>query len=183
MESMQQIPPTPGDPGAASDAAILAAHQKVASPVPELAEAIAKGYEPHDIRLRGTFIFMGSLVVTVLLVLLIVWGIMGAMVAHDREQDPVASPVAIDRPDVPEPLQPSIQHDTLDRQDMEAMREETQKVLTSSGTTSTGRRYIDIKDAITRVLPLLPIRPSVSTGHAEISSAESAQARAASVQP
>src|SRR5579862_7276473 len=91
-----------------------------------LAEAIAKGYEPHDLKLRGVFVFMGVLALTLVVVLAAIYAIMMALVDHDRSQDVVGSPVVIKMPPVYAPLQPSLgyngdhdnDHDWLDQDDM-----------------------------------------------------------------
>lgn len=129
---------------------------------PELKDAIAHGYEPHDIGLRGVFFFLIGLVVTVIISLLLVYGIMNLFVEYDRHSDPVASPVVIEHGPIPYPLQPSYNHDVVDRQEMAAMRKNTQKILSSSGTLG-DRRFIPIDQAIDQVLPLLPIKPTGAT--------------------
>jgi hypothetical protein len=127
---------------------------------PELADSLAHGYERHDIGLRGIFNFVIGLILTMVLVLLLIYGVMELFVEHDRQSDPIASPIVVVHAPAPMPLQPSIEHNTVDRQDMQAMREETQKILDSSGVSPTGRRFISIDQAIEQVLPLLPIQPS-----------------------
>lgn len=130
---------------------------------PELADSLAHGYERHDIGLRGIFNFLIGLILTMVLVLLLIYGVLELFVDHDRQSDPIASPIVVEHGPVPEPLQPSVSHDLVDWQDLQAMREQTQKILSSSGTTSTGRRHISIDDAMDHVLPLLPIHPSGGT--------------------
>ena len=127
---------------------------------PELADSIAHGYERHDIGLRGIFNFLIGLIFTMVLTLLLIYGVMELFVQHDRESDPIASPIIVAHEPAPHPLQPSVEHNALDREDMQAMRDETQKILASSGVSPTGRRYIDIDQAIDKVLPMLPIQPS-----------------------
>jgi hypothetical protein len=147
---------TPGNHGASG-----ARPEKMS---PDLAHAVAVGYEPHDIALRGVFIFLVSLAVISVVVLIIVWAGMMGFVKFDRQFDPTASPVVI-KPETPsEPLQPSWNHNSFDREDMQAMREETQRILSSTGTSPTGRRYIDIDSAMAQVLPQLPVRQAVEPG-------------------
>ena len=145
-------PPTPSDHPAATPAAIASAHAKVLRPTPELAEAMERGYEPKDISLRGIFIFLGSLVVTLVVVLFFIYGIMMALLDHDRSHDPLGTAMAVTRPEVYAPLQPSIGHPTEDWQDMIDMRQQTQAILNGSGTTATGRRYMPIADAMTKLI-------------------------------
>ena len=127
---------------------------------PELADSLAHGYERHDIALRGIFNFLIGLLLTVAMSLLLVYGVMELFVEHDRQSDPIASPVVVEHGEAPHPLQPSVEHNTFDREDMQAMRDETQKILAFNGTTPAGRRCISIDQAIDKVLPLLPIQPS-----------------------
>jgi hypothetical protein len=153
-------PSSPTDQPAASAAAVAGAHGKIDHPTPDLAEAMARGFEPRDINLRGLFIFLGTLIVALVVVLFAIYGIMKALVDHDRTHDPLGTPVSISQRDVYAPLQPSIGHPTEDWQDMETMRAQTQAVLSSSGISpTTGRRYITIADAMDKVLPLLVISP------------------------
>ena len=124
---------------------------------PDLAEAIQRGYEPKDINLRGLFIFLGTLVVTLVVVLAAIYGILMAMVEYDRSRDPLGTPVSIVRPDLYAPLQPSVSHNTLDTDDMAAMRERNQEVLMHPSLA----RQMPIAQAIDVVLPLLVTRPAV----------------------
>jgi hypothetical protein len=144
MAHSKDMPHTPSDPATS----------------PELADSLAHGYERHDIGLRGIFNFLIGLILTMVLVLLLIYGVLELFVEHDRQSDPIASPIVVEHGPVPEPLQPSISHDLIDWQDMQAMREQTQKILSSSGVTSTGRRHIPITQAMDLVLPMLPIHPS-----------------------
>jgi hypothetical protein len=164
MESMEHNL-TPGsdtpDDGMSTPEVVAGARARIASPTPDLAQALDKGYEPHDINLRGIGIFLVGLVVTSILVLLMCWGIQEGLVDFDRAGDPIASPVTIDHAPVPQPLQPSWQHNSFDREDMQAMRQETMAVLNSSGTDpKSGRRWIPIDDAMDKALNMLPIQAS-----------------------
>jgi hypothetical protein len=127
-------------------------------------EAVAAGYEPHDLRLRGVFVFVGVLAVTLLVVLAFIYAVMMALVDHDRSHDAISSPITVTLPPVYAPLQPSREHPTLDADDMFAMRQKAQADLAASGISSTGRRYISINAAMDKVIAmnLLPIRPVVS---------------------
>ena len=135
------------------------------------AEAIAKGYEPHDIGLRGVIVFIVGLVITLVVVLAFIYAVMMAMADSDRSADTIASPVKVNLPQVYAPLQPSLgfygehdrDHDVLDAQDMFLMRERTQQALTSQGTTASGRRYISIASAIDLVVDkkLLVSKPAI----------------------
>jgi hypothetical protein len=163
------MPDTPASAAAmsADHAATAAARAKIAASDPELAEAIKKGYEPHDIGLRGVFVFLITLVITMIVVLAAMWGVMMLFVNYDRSNDPIASPVKVERPPVASPLQPTPQHPYTDREDVTMMRDEADRILTSSGTTPTGRHYIKISDAMDHVR--LPIhaagqQPSQSQG-------------------
>lgn len=132
----------------------------------EFAEAVAKGYEPHDLKLRAVFMFIAGLSVTLLVVLSVIYAIMMALAAHDRSTDPLASPVSVKLPAVYAPLQPSLgfygnndnNHESLDSDDMLVMREKAQAALTSEGVGPTGRHYISIETAIDKALPELITR-------------------------
>ena len=131
----------------------------------DLAAAISAGYEPHDVALRGIFIFIISLMFISLLVLGAMWVIMMEFVKYDRSYDPIASPLTIEQVQPPEPLQPSWNHNQKDREDMEIMREQTFKQLHFTGTLPTGRKCIAIETAMDEVLSQLPIRAAVEPGN------------------
>src|SRR5271170_7181596 len=119
---------------------------------PELADSLAHGYERHDIGLRGIFNFLIGLILTMVLVLLLIYGVMELFVEHDRQSDPIASPIVVEHGPTPLPLQPSVGHNTVDREDMQAMREETQKNFASGGTVATpARRVISSDEAMDKV--------------------------------
>ncbi len=134
---------------------------------PAFAEALEKGYEPHDIGLRGVFIFISGLTVVLIVVLAFIYAVMMALADYDRSKDPIASPVTLKLPPVYAPLQPSLgfngdhdaDHDVLDADDMLLMRERTALALNSEGVTAAGRHYIGIDTAIDKVLPLLVTKP------------------------
>jgi hypothetical protein len=157
MEHTQR-PHMPSENPAASAAAIEHAHGNVLRPTPELAEAMSRGYEPKDINLRGLFIFLGTLVVTLVVVLAAIYGILMALVEHDRSHDPLGTPVSITRPDTYAPLQPSVSHPTEDFDDMASMREQTQATLLHP----TLARQMPIGQAMEKVLPLLVVHPAVA---------------------
>jgi hypothetical protein len=121
--------------------------------------AIAKGYEPDDLKLRGIFVFIGVLAMTLLVVLTAIYAIMMALVEHGRTTDAVTSPLVIKLPPVYAPLQPSLgyngdkdnDHDWLDQDDMLMMRQKVDFALKQSGTSSTGRRFLNISTAIDEV--------------------------------
>jgi hypothetical protein len=131
------------------------------------AEAIAKGYEPHDLSLRPVFIFIVGLVVVLVVVLAAIYAIMMAMAAADRSGDAIPSPIAVKLPAPYAPLQPSLgiydnhdnDHNVLDWQDMDALRYKATQQLNSAGTTATGRKHIAITDAMDKALPLLVVKP------------------------
>jgi hypothetical protein len=147
-----------GPPGSHGASSINAAADaiKAGHPSPELAEAIQRGYEPHDINLRGIWIFGVVLVVTIIVALILVAGIMKGMLVYERAVDPMSSPVTIDKAPPLIPLQPSVEHDQFDSQDMEQMRSHVQMILSGSGQHG-DRRWIPIDQAMDQVLPMLPI--------------------------
>ena len=150
-------PPTPSDHVGASDAAVATARGQVARPTPELAHAIKRGYEVKDISLRGLFIFLGSLVVSLVIVLFLIYGIMAALTDREQHREQLGATVTALRPPVYAPLQPSSEHQTEDWEDMNMMRRQTQALLSSAGVTPTGRRYIPITLAINQVIDKLVI--------------------------
>jgi hypothetical protein len=123
-----------------------------AYPDADMQLAIAKGYEPHDVKLRGIVIFTIVLGITILIALGVSWVIVQALDAANTSHDQAASPYAqpSDAP-MPTPLQPSPPHQKLDSEDVQEMRETAWKALTSSGITETGRKYISIDSAIEQV--------------------------------
>jgi hypothetical protein len=136
-----------------------------------LDDAIAKGYEPSDLKLRAVFVFVGVLALTLVVVLSAMYAIMVAMFEHGKTEDPQRSPVVIKSMPVYAPLQPSLgfngdhenDHDVLDEDDMLMMRQKVQQELAASGISSTGRRYISIDEAIDLVAGkhMLPVKPVV----------------------
>jgi len=144
---------------------------KPAAGNPAFSEAVSKGYEPHDIGLRGVIVFIAGLTITLIVVLAFVYAVMMALADYDRSHDAIASPMTVQLPPVYAPLQPSLgfngahdnDHDVLDVQDMELMRERTQKALNEEGTTAAGRHYISIAAAIDLVVSksLLESKPAL----------------------
>jgi len=168
---MPSTPPAGGDGGVAitalaaefgaSPEAIAAARAKIADTHPELADALDKGYEPHDIGLRGVFLFLISLVITMAVVLAAMWGVMMLFVNYDRSNDPIASPVKVEDPVPAAPLQPSPMHNYNDREDLTLMRKDVYASLDSSGVTASGRRFIPIEEAMKQVLRTLKVKPAI----------------------
>lgn len=157
---------TGGPPGSHGAADINAAAEaiKAGHPAPELAEAIRRGYEPHDINLRWLYIFGVVLIVTLVVSLVIVAGVMKGLLAYDRSVDAISSPVNIEhRLDVI-PLQPSVEHNQVDRDDMDLMRQHVQMILSGAGQHG-DRRWIPIDQAMEQVLPMLPIRVPPAPGN------------------
>ncbi len=144
--------------GHATGASLVHAQNKIASPSPELAQAIEKGYEPHDIALRGVFVFLVTLTITIIVVIIAMYGVLQAFIAHDRNSDPIGSPTQVTRNAVATPLQPSVDHDYHDYEDMQAMREQTHRLLSESGTTPSGRQHISIESAMAQASQI-PTKP------------------------
>jgi hypothetical protein len=138
----------------------------------EFKEALEKGYEPHDIGLRGVILFISGLTLTLVVVLAFIYAVMMALADYDRSKDAIASPLTVQVAPIYAPLQPSLgfygnhdqDHDVVDRDDMLLMREVTQKAINSDGTSSTGRRYMNIASAIDTVVgqTLLVSKPAVA---------------------
>jgi len=135
-------------------------------------DAVAKGYEPHDIGLRGVILFIAGLTVTLVVVLAFVYAIMMALADHDRSHDAIASPMTVPVAPVYAPLQPSLgfngqhelDHNVLAPEDMLLMREVTAKALSEEGVTASGRHYIPIDAAINMVITksLLVSKPALA---------------------
>ena len=155
---------TPSDPSASSPTAIAASQGRVAHPTPELAEAMTRGYEPHDIGLRGVFVFLGGLIASLVVVFAIIFGIMMALVGYDRNHEQAGSVLTakdVSRGPVYAPLQPSVDHNALDVDDMTEMRRQTQAVLRGEGFGENGRKYIPVEKAMDIVVSKLELRPVV----------------------
>jgi hypothetical protein len=117
-------------------------------------EAIAKGYEPQDLKLRSIFVFIGGLAVTLFVVLSVIYAIMMALAAYDRS--------------VYAPLQPSLEHQQLDSDDMLAMRERTEAELNApAGVSEAGRAHMPIADAMEKALPMLLTKAIIQPGETE----------------
>jgi hypothetical protein len=167
--------PTQSSDGATTPAALAASVTKVTSPTPALAEAIAAGYEPRDIGVRGVVYFLAGIVVSLAVVSAVIYGIMMALVAYDRSHDPTQSPLSVRMPvSTAPPLQPSVQHENVDTLDMKEMRQIVDAQLSTDGVSAFHhRRHIPIDQAIDKVLPLLkqmknteppaPKKPSIFT--------------------
>jgi hypothetical protein len=131
---------------------------------PELKAAIAKGYEPSDLRLKGIFMFVAVLALTLLVSMSVVYGTMMAFAQFSRDKDPMASPVAVQLPPPYAPLQPSKgfygneknDHQSTDYDDMMVMRQTTQEELNApAGVTAAGRAHMPINAAMDKALALL----------------------------
>lgn len=143
----------------ATHAEVLASRARIIAKHPELEDALHKGYEPHDIGLRGVFIFLITLVITMVVVLAAMWGVMMMFVKYDRSNDPIASPVKMENTENAVPLQPSPPHDYNDREDMTRMRLETSAALQGGAASTSGRHSIPIDEAMKQVR--LDVRPAV----------------------
>jgi hypothetical protein len=131
---------------------------------PELKAAIEKGYEPADLKLKGIFMFVAVLAITLVVSMSVVYGIMMALAEHGRSKDPLASPVTVTLPAPYAPLQPSKgfygneaqDHQAFDFDDMLVMRQKTSEELNApAGTTAAGRPHMPIDSAMDKALTLL----------------------------
>jgi hypothetical protein len=130
-------------------------------------EAIAKGYEPQDLQLRSVFVFIGGLAVTLFVVLSVIYAIMMALAAYDRSGDPVGSPVLVKLPPVYAPLQPSLEHQQFDSDDVLAMRERNQADLNATDPSPAGRPRMPIALAMEKAIPLLLTKAVIQPGEAQ----------------
>jgi hypothetical protein len=156
--------PTQSSEAASTPVAVAHSIAKASAPSPDLADAIAKGYEAKDIGLRGIFVFLGVLAASLVVVFFVIYGIMMGILSYDRSGDPKASPLAVAPvTNTAPPLQPSYgKHDNLDLDDMKEMRQITEATLTSDQTTGPyHRHHIPIETAIDKTVTLL--KPMIKT--------------------
>jgi hypothetical protein len=140
---------------------------------PRLAQAVAKGYESSDLKLKGIFMFVGVLALTLFVAMSVVYGVMMTLAQASRDKDPLASPVTVQLPPVYAPLQPSKgfygdeknNHQATDYDDMLVMRQKSAEQLNApAGTTAAGRSHMPIADAMDKALPLLLTRNVIAAG-------------------
>ena len=125
------------------------------------------GYETRDASIRAIMIFMVALFVVGGSIHLVVWGLMRGFEHRNAAEDLAPSPFANDHAPVPEPrLQPSIGHQSLPHEDVDALRERWRRELSSYGPVDgePGRARIPVQRAmdmmIERGLPAAAARPA-----------------------
>ena len=102
---------------------------------PASPEAIKLGYEPSAIGARGPLIFLVCFVVCAAGLHVFVWKVMEAFEEHDMTSDRPQSVVAPVPGSPSPPLQPSVDHDELPQQDLEALRTSEDRMLQRWGWT------------------------------------------------
>jgi hypothetical protein len=100
---------------------------------PPSPEALAQGYEPAEIRVRGLFIFLICFAISIVLIWVIVWYVEKAFLANERQADQPRSAIADQQPPPPPRIQPSMPHDQLPYQDLEDMRSNEDSVFAKLG--------------------------------------------------
>ena len=103
-------------------------HDRTVSP-----EAMELGYQPEAAPVRGLLIFIILAVVTAAVLHVLIWWLMKGYEAHDARTEPPLSVLREDQAPPPPRLQPSVAHDTLDYQDLAALRRRENEMFTKLG--------------------------------------------------
>ena len=96
-------------------------------------EAVRLGYEPHRLSVRGLVIFFVLFVFSAAVIHGLVWLLMEHFVNRDRGVDQPRSAFAAPENPAGPRLQPSVGHDTLDYQDLDALRTHEDQVFQKLG--------------------------------------------------
>jgi hypothetical protein len=97
-------------------------------------ESVRLGYEPERVGVRGLTIFLILFILSAAILHGLVWVLMKYYVDRDRAVDRPRSAFTSTQQPPPAPnLQPSVGHDTLDYQDMEAMRQQEDRMFQKLG--------------------------------------------------
>lgn len=104
------------------------------------AEALERGYQEEDLKLRWLAYFAVALLVLGATTFVGLWWLLRSL-EGDRPVDRPRS-VVVDTPPVPQtPLQPRPDHDTSDKQDMNAMRDREDEIFARLGWSVDARRH------------------------------------------
>ena len=113
------------------------------------AEALQLGYQPEAIRVRGLVIFVICFVITAAVLHVGIWFLQMALDSRNRGVDMPRSAVQADVTPPDHPLQPSVGHDTLPFQDMEALRRQEDGMFQKLGwQVDRATHEADVPDAI-----------------------------------
>lgn len=96
-------------------------------------EALELGYQPEAAPVRGLFIFIILVVVTAVILHVLIWWLMKGYEAHDVRLEPPLSVLSEDQTPPPPRLQPSVGHNSLDYQDLAALRQRENEMFTKLG--------------------------------------------------
>src|SRR5436309_500054 len=96
---------------------------------PPSPEALAQGYEPARVSIRGLFIFLICFAISIVLIWVAVWYFEKLLLANERQADQPRSAIADQQPPPPPRIQPSMSHDQLPYQDLEDMRSNEDSVF------------------------------------------------------
>jgi hypothetical protein len=91
------------------------------------------GYQSEAAPVRGLLIFIILVVVTAVALHLLIWWLMKGYEAHDARAEPPLSVLREDQTPPPPRLQPSVGHDTMDYQDLAAVRHRENEMFTKLG--------------------------------------------------
>ncbi len=96
-------------------------------------EALAQGYMPEALRVRVLVILLIAFIVSAIALHALLWKLMLAFEARDRQADVPRSVLVVNQQPRPPNLQPSVGHDSLPYQDMESLREHEDEVFARLG--------------------------------------------------
>ena len=119
------------------------------SPALPEAEAMQLGYQPEAVRVRGLVIFVIIFVITAAVLHVGIWLLQMALESRNRAVDVPRSAVEADVTPAEHPLQPSVGHDALPYQDMEALRRQEDGMFQKLGwRVDPATHEADVPDAI-----------------------------------
>jgi hypothetical protein len=99
--------------------------------LPPRAEALAARHEVEDMPLGGIKGFVVFLAVMLLATFIVVWLVIRILLSQSYAEDAIAIPFAQENHVMPDPqLEPSRNHNTLDWQDLQSLRDEEKRKLT-----------------------------------------------------
>jgi len=135
-------------------------------------EAMQLGYQPEVAPVRGLLVFIILVVVTAVFLQVLVWWLMQKIEARNARMDTPLSVLSEDQTPPAPRLQPSVGHDSLDYQDLAALRRREDEMFARLGwTVHPGAKDADIPvDIIQQVADqqraraAAPFVPATTTG-------------------
>jgi hypothetical protein len=100
---------------------------------PASPEAVQLGYEPETLRARGLLLFLVLFLASMVLLQALLWWVMKEIQKHGVEPDAARSAVTLNQQPPAPNLQPSVGHDTLDYQDLQALKGEEDAMFAKLG--------------------------------------------------